>query len=72
MLQTTLMRRVFLLREKGNDITLSDPDPQWSVEAVMQFYAPTYPMLTTARVVGPEIKDDTVHYQLETTMGTKG
>ena len=72
MLQTTLMRRVFLMKDKGNDVTLSDPDPKWSIEAVMQFYAPTYPVLTTAKMVGPEIKNDTVQYRFETTMGTKG
>lgn len=60
------------MKEKGNDIALSDPDPQWSVEAVMHFYAHSYPTLTTARTVGPEIKDDTVQYRFETTMGTKG
>jgi len=72
MLQTTIMPRVFLMREKGNDVALSDPDPKWSVEAVMNFYAHSYPTLTTAKTVGPEIKDDTVQYRFETTMGTKG
>lgn len=72
MLQTTLMPRVFLLKEKGNDIALSDPDPRWSVDAVMNFYANSYPALTTAKTIGPEIKNDTVEYRFETTMGTKG
>lgn len=72
MLTTTLMPRVFLMKEKGNEIPLADPDPKWSVEAVMQFYANTYPILTTARAVGPEITNDTVQYRFETTMGTKG
>jgi PRTRC genetic system protein C len=72
MLQTTLMPRVFLMKEKGNDIALSDPDPKWSIEAVMNFYANSYPTLTTAKTIGPEIKDDKVEYRFETTMGTKG
>ncbi|WP_129750025.1 PRTRC system protein C [Flavobacterium beibuense] len=72
MLQSIQMPRVFMMREKGNDIALSDPDPRWSAEAVMQFYAHTYPMLTTAKTIGPEIKDDTVQYRFETSMGTKG
>jgi PRTRC genetic system protein C len=38
----------------------------------MHFYANTYPTLTTAKTVGPEIKNDTVEYRFETTMGTKG
>jgi len=72
MLQTVLMPRVFLMNDKGNEFTLTDPDPKWSVEAVMNFYANTYPTLTTAKTVGPEIKSDTVQYRFETTMGTKG
>lgn len=72
MLQTTILPRVFLMKEKGNDISLSDPDPKWSVEAVMQFYAHSYPILTTATISGPEIKNDTVQYRFESTMGTKG
>ena len=72
MLQTTLKPRVFLIKEKGNDIALYDPDPKWSIEAVMNFYANSYPTLTTAKTIGPEIKDDKVEYRFETTMGTKG
>ena len=72
MMQTTLMPRVFMMKEKNNDIVLADPDPKWSMDAVMNFYAHSYPMLTTAKAVGPEIKNDTVEYRFETTMGTKG
>lgn len=72
MMQTTLMPRVFMMKEKNNDIVLADPDPKWNVETVMNFYAHSYPMLTTAKAVGPEIKNDTVTYRFETTMGTKG
>lgn len=72
MLQTTLMPRVFLIKDKGNEFTLTDPDPKWSIEAVMHFYANSYPTLTTAKTVGPEITNDTLQYRFETTMGTKG
>lgn len=72
MMQTTLMPRVFMMKEKNNEIVLADPDPKWNVDTVMNFYAHSYPMLTTAKAVGPEIKNDTVTYRFETTMGTKG
>jgi len=72
MLQTTVMPRVFLMRDKENDISLADPDPRWSVDAVMQFYAHSYPILTTATLSGPEIHNDTLRYRFESTMGTKG
>ncbi len=72
MLQTLILPRVFLMKDKGNEVELTDPDPKWSVEAVMHFYANTYPMLTTAKAIGPEILNDTIVYRLESTMGTKG
>ena len=60
------------MKDKGNEITLTDPDAKWSVDAVLQFYANTYPILTTAKVSAPKIKDDTVEYCFESVMGTKG
>jgi len=72
MLLTKMMPRVFLMKEKGNEIPLADPDPNWSVDAAMQFYANSYPILTTATLSGPEIQNDTVQYRFESTMGTKG
>lgn len=64
--------RIFLLKENGSDIRLTDPEPSWSVEAVMNFYANTYPILTTAKISAPQIEDDTVQYRFESVMGTKG
>ncbi len=60
------------MREKGNDITLTDPDAKWSTDAVLQFYANTYPILTTAKISGPVINEDKVQYRFESMMGTKG
>ena len=72
MLLATLLERVFILKEDGQEINLTDPEPKWSVEAVMNFYANTYPILTTAKVSAPQIKDDAVEYKFESVMGTKG
>lgn len=47
MLLATQLERVFILKDNGQDIKLPDPEPKWSVEAVMNFYANTYPILTT-------------------------
>ena len=63
--------RIFLLKENGTDIRLTDPEPSWSLEAVMNFYANTYPILTTAKISAPRIEDDTVQYRFESVMGTK-
>lgn len=72
MLLATHLERVFVLKDQGQDIKLTDPEPQWSAEAVLNFYANTYPILTTAKISAPKIKDDTVEYQFESVMGTKG
>ena len=72
MLLATQLERVFILNDKGQDIRLTDPEPLWSVEAVMNFYANMYPILTTAKASAPQIKDDAVEYKFESVMGTKG
>lgn len=72
MLLATELERIFLLNDKGQEIKLTDPEPKWSEDAVMNFYANTYPILTTAKVSAPVIRDDTVQYRFESVMGTKG
>lgn len=72
MLLATQLERVFILKDKGHDIILTDPEPRWSVEAVLNFYANRYPILTTAKISAPTIKDDAVEYRFESVMGTKG
>lgn len=72
MLRTTELKRVFILKDRGQEIRLSDPEPQWSVETVLNFYANTYPTLTTAKISAPKIGDEEVFYHFESVMGTKG
>ncbi|WET51219.1 PRTRC system protein C [Chryseobacterium indologenes] len=72
MLLATQLERVFILNDKGQQIKLTDPEPKWSVEAVMNFYANSYPILTIAKVSAPVIRDDTIQYRFESVMGTKG
>ncbi|MBD3748627.1 MAG: PRTRC system protein C [Sphingobacteriales bacterium] len=72
MLIAKQLDRVFLLTENGTDLRLTDPEPSWSVEAVMNFYANAYPILTTAKISAPRIEEDTVQYRFESVMGTKG
>ena len=72
MLLATQLIRLFILIDNGQEIKLPDPEPKWSVEAVMNFYANNYPILTTAKVSAPKIEDDTVQYLFESIMGTKG
>ena len=72
MLLATQLERVFILKDKGQEIRLNDPEPNWSVESVMNFYANTYPILTTSKISEPRIQDDMIQYHFESVMGTKG
>ncbi|KGE12660.1 PRTRC system protein C [Sphingobacterium deserti] len=72
MLLATQLPRLFIMVGKGQEITLIDPNPQWSPQAVLNFYSANYPILTTAKISAPVIKDDAVQYRLETVIGTKG
>lgn len=51
---------------------LDDPDPDMTPEEVMQFYAGTYPELTTSNVHGPKMEGEVAVYEFKTTVGTKG
>lgn len=66
------LERKFSFRKWNSVIALADPDPSWSADDVMNYYANTYPELTTATVQGPEIKGDVAEYEFKTTIGTKG
>jgi len=72
MLTTTQLPRVFIHTENSEEIRLADPAEKLSVEAVLNFYAGTYPVLTTAKIEGPEIQNDEVVYRFVSTLGTKG
>lgn len=72
MLVTTYLDRVFMFHHNGQNLVLTDPDNNLSPEAVLNFYANTYPELTTAKIAGGEINNDRLEYQFESVMGTKG
>ena len=72
MLKAAILPRVFVLKEREQDTRLSDPSNTFSPEQVMDFYSGTYPILTTAKIEGPEITGDEIEYRFITTLGTKG
>lgn len=72
MLIANQLPRVFLFEHQGTNLELTDPSIQMTPDRVLQFYAATYPELTTAKMEGPEIKNDRVEYRFQTTLGTKG
>lgn len=71
-MKTTILPRVFLHKVNMQDIKLPDPNATMSIADVQCFYSGTYPVLTNAKITGPEIKDDELQYRFESVMGTKG
>ncbi|CAH0278394.1 hypothetical protein SRABI27_03701 [Pedobacter sp. Bi27] len=72
MLQSDILPRAFYFKQGGEETRLADPNTDWTAEQVMGFYSGTYPILTNAKIEGPEIKGDEVRYSFMTTLGTKG
>ena len=66
------LKRVFKLKKNGETLRLDDPNPEMTVNDVMDFYSMTYPELTTATPHGPVMEDDCAVYEFKTTIGTKG
>jgi PRTRC genetic system protein C len=71
-MKVNILPRIFLHRENGQEIRLTDPNEAFTIADVQHFFAGTYPILTNAKVTGPEIKDDEAQYRFESMMGTKG
>jgi len=69
----TAMERVFYFTSAdGEEIRLADPNGRFTKEEVLNFYSATYPILTTATIQGPELKDDEMQFRFVSTLGTKG
>ena len=66
------LTRVFKFDKDGTDVTLPDPNPDFSVEEVLRFYSSQYPELTNAAIEGPKTDGDQAVYTVSETVGTKG
>lgn len=64
--------RSFSFKKDGKVVALPDPNPELSVDEVMNFYSTQHPELTTSTIDGPKIDGDKAAYEFKTTVGTKG
>lgn len=71
-LEVTNLERKFTFKKDGTLVTLPDPNTEFTVEEVLQFYSGQYPELTTATLEGPKVEGKTAVYGVKTTVGTKG
>lgn len=72
MLTATILTRVFVFQQEGQEIRLPDPHTQWPAQKVLEYYTSSHPILTTAKVSGGDIENDQMVYRFESTIGTKG
>lgn len=70
-LEVQNLTREFKFKKDGTTVTLPDPNPNFSVEEVMQFYGGQYPELTTATLDEPKVEGSKATYSVRTTVGTK-
>lgn len=71
-LEVTNLKRAFKFKKDGEKIDLIDPNTEFSVQEVMQFYTSSHPELATCTIDGPKIENDCAVYEFKTTVGTKG
>ena len=68
----TTLTREFIVRDNGNDVTMEDPNPNWTPEQVKDFVANQYPEIMNSEWSGPDHKDDKLVYTISNKYGTKG
>lgn len=71
-LEVTNLKRTFLFKNEGKNIELTDPNPEFTVPEVMQFYSTQHPELTTCTIDGPNVEEGNAIYNFKTTIGIKG
>ncbi len=59
-MEVTLLPRVFVHNENGQDIQLDDPNKDFSPEAVLNYYANLYAILNNAGIEGPDFVNDKI------------
>lgn len=70
-MEVTAVEREFKFSKNGTPVTLPDPNPDMTLDEVLQFYAPQYPELTTATMEEPKMEGNKATYRVKTTVGTK-
>lgn len=66
------LTRQFKFKKDGDQVTLPDPNPEFTTEEVLQYYSGQYPELTTATLDAPKVDGKNAVYNVRTTVGTKG
>ncbi|MFA6057265.1 MAG: PRTRC system protein C [Taibaiella sp.] len=71
-LEVKKLTRVFQFTKDNKPVSLTDPNPEFSVEEVAKFYAGTHPEITNAIIEGPKVVGDNAAYTFTTKAGKLG
>ena len=66
------IERKFVAEINGQKVELEDPNPNFNVEEILEFYVPQYPQLLNAKVNNKGIDNDKATWEFKTVAGVKG
>ena len=72
MIETKALERKFVIKVKGKDITIDDPNPKFTLKEVQKHLSAIYPQITSGSIGTPKIKDDIQIFNISQFAGTKG
>lgn len=71
-LEVKNLEREFRFKKDGKEMALPDPNPDFSTNEVMKFYAGQYPEMTNGIAEGPKVESDKAVYIISTKAGQLG
>jgi PRTRC genetic system protein C len=72
MLEVKPIPRIFKATIDGNEMTLSDPNPELTPKQVIEHYANMYPEITNSKLDAGKIEDDTLVFNINNEKGQHG
>ena len=70
-IEVTVLKRKFEIERNGKSIYLDDPNPEMSIEEVIDFYSSTFPELMNSNYTTSEL-DNNLVIKFKSIAGTKG
>ncbi|HRV29175.1 MAG TPA: PRTRC system protein C [Spirochaetia bacterium] len=73
-IKTEIIPRIFEIEDdRGEKVTLSDPDPMMTPKQVRDHYSLLYPHITSAKISNPKINEEGKSvYQIDHQVGERG
>ena len=71
-METTKLKRKFILKKDNQEIELEDINPLFPVKDIVELYSNTYPELINTSIEPKGVIDDNLVYHFSCIAGTKG